>query len=234
MTTSTTQAIATQNAAPVDSVNLKDLRPMNTVIIYGIPGDNITVDTTSSSYIYQKGIDNLQSTSLQLDTEGIGRVFIYSPAISDPDKNQKDFASFAVVRADSDDNLITVPLVFGGYSESAQASVFVAYNFTTRAPADGETACSVYLMADPGTLAPDSNGQKYIRIKVDHGAFIVGHEEHHGQWADIPLSDDTGCATIHVTNTTVGKVNVTLTAPDSWTNDEARFAIHFLSIPGAK
>jgi len=218
-----TNVIATSNAAPLDLKNLPNLNPENIVTVYGTKGSSFVASVTAEAKIEKDGILRDQA---EFDIADSGDV---SFTVCSPLPAKKIFSndisatlSFELGKQGeygAPDNIPLTPLVFMNYQESEKAIEFIAYNYTTGAPADGKTPCTVYLMVDR-----KPNDVSKVRIHVDNGALIKGY---YHDTADIPLGAD-GSATIEITNVNDGKVSVILTsAPFASDNDQVNFDIFF-------
>lgn len=215
--------IITENAAKSDLTNYPNLNPQNIVTIYGLPGNKFYATTSIGAFIADDNVDVDQIT-LTLDEAGKGNFYVRSPFEHKNIENSEEFSAVLMIYPQEDINkVISFPLIFGNYRQSDEAIVFTAYNYTTGAPADGKTPCSIYLFIDR-----EHNGDiNQIRVRVNNNALIDGYNK---DWADIPLKED-GSATVNVTSNTVGKVNVWLTAPDSDSGDKVNFVLSFRPIP---
>ncbi|WP_387489941.1 hypothetical protein [Photorhabdus sp. RM96S] len=215
--------IITENAAMSDLTDYPNLNPQNIVTLYGLPGHKFYATTSIGAFIVDDNI-NLDQIILTLDETGKGHFYVRSPFEHKNIKNSEEFSAFVVIAPQEDINkVMSFPLTFGNYRQSDEAIVFTAYNYTTGAPADGNTPCSIYLFID----RKNNDDINQIRIKVNNNALIDGYNK---DWADIPLKED-GSATVNVVSNTVGKVNVWLTAPDSDSGDRVNFVLSFRPIP---
>ncbi|ETS30993.1 hypothetical protein BB987_16140 [Photorhabdus temperata] len=223
MNNSISSVIITENAAKSDLTDYPNLNPKNIVTIYGLPGYKFYATTSIGAFIVDDNVDVDQIT-LTLDETGKGHFYVRSPFEHKNIENSEEFSAFVMIYPQEDINkVISFPLIFGNYRQSDEAIVFTAYNYTTGAPADGKTPCSIYLFID----RENNDDINQIRIKVNNNALIDGYNK---DWADIPLKED-GSATVNVTSNTVGKVNVWLTAPDSDSGDKVSFVLSFRPIP---
>ncbi|KAA1179712.1 hypothetical protein [Photorhabdus heterorhabditis] len=215
--------IITENAAISDLTDYPNLNPKNIVTLYGLPGYKFYATTSIGASIVDDNIDVDQIT-LTLDETGAGHFYVRSPFEHKNIENSEEFSAFVMISPQEDMNkVISFPLIFGNYRQSDEAIVFTAYNYTTGAPADGKTPCSIYLFID----RENNDDINQIRIRVNNNAVIEGYNK---DWADIPLKED-GSATVNVTSNTAGKVNVWLTAPDSDSGDTVNFVLSFRPIP---
>lgn len=88
---------------------------------------------------------------------------------------------------------------------------FVAYNYTTGAPADGATPCSLNLITDQKTTDPANVG--HVQVTVSGSATVFGfsptnHEASPKQYK-IPLGAD-GCAAVQILDRTAETVTCTV------------------------
>ncbi|CAQ84625.1 MULTISPECIES: hypothetical protein [Photorhabdus] len=223
MNNSISSVIITENAAKSDLTNYPNLNPKNIVTIYGLPGHKFYATTSIGASIVDGNIDVDQIT-LTLDETGKGHFYVRSPFEHKNIENSEEFSAVLMISPQEDINkIISFPLIFGNYRQSDEAIVFTAYNYTTGAPADGKTPCSIYLFID----RKNNDDINQIRIRVNNNALIDCYNK---DWADIPLKED-GSATVNVTSNTVGKVNVWLTAPDSDSGDKVKLVLSFRPIP---
>ncbi|WP_289994016.1 hypothetical protein [Photorhabdus laumondii] len=215
--------IITENAAISDLTDYPNLNPKNIVTVYGLPGYKFYATTSAGASIVDDNI-NVDQIILTLDEVGKGHFYVRSPFEHKNIKNSEEFSALLMIAPQEDINkVISFPLIFGNYRQSDEAIVFTAYNYTTGAPADGETPCSIYLFID----REHNDDINQIRIRVNNNALIDGYNK---GWADIPLKED-GSATVNVISNTVGKVNVWLTAPDSDSGDKVNFVLSFRPTP---
>lgn len=218
-----TNIIATSNAAPLDLKNLPNLKPANIVTVYGTPGSSFVASVTAEAQIVKDGISLSQQTFDIADSGEISfTVCLPLAAKKIFSNNISAILSFELGKQGEygpPDNISPLPLVFLNYQESEKAIEFIAYNYTTGAPADGKTPCTVYLMVDR-----KPNNVCMVRIHVDNGAMIKGY---YNGTADIPLGAD-GSATVEISNVNDGKTSVILTsAPFASDNDKVNFDIFF-------
>ncbi|WP_434525058.1 hypothetical protein [Photorhabdus asymbiotica] len=215
--------IITENAAKSDLTNYPNLNPQNIVTIYGLPGHKFYATTSIGASIVDDNVD-VDQIILTLDDAGKGHFYVRSPFEHKNIENSEEFSAVLMIYPQEDINkVISFPLIFGNYRQSDEAIVFTAYNYTTGAPADGKTPCSIYLFID----RENNDDINKIRIRVNNNAIIDGYNK---DWADIPLKED-GSATVNVTSNTVSRVNVWLTAPDSDSGDKVDLALSFRPIP---
>lgn len=222
-----TNVIATSNAAPLDLKDLPNLKPENIITVYGTPGGSFVASVTAEAKIEKSGILRDQAT-FDITDSGEACFTVCSPLTSKK-ISANDISAILTFELGKDgeygppDNIPLVPVVFLNYQESEQAIEFIAYNYTTGAPADGKTPCTVYLMVDR-----KPNDVSKVRIHVDNGAVINGY---YHDTADVTLDSD-GSATIEITNNNEGKTSVTLTsAPFASDNDRVNFDIFFKKQP---
>jgi hypothetical protein len=231
--TATIQLISTWQAAYYADDTL--VRPCCWVNVYGPPGDKVSCTLTS-------GPGQLVVPSESDPYDGDGTVQdTYSPLL-----NENGVARF-LVRAgrppSSDETLqlasvvVTAIDVTGGGSGTATPTFqayfdanennhitehFVGYNYTTNAPADNYTPCSVYVKVD---------ATKYggVLVVVDGSATIAGTDNL--QSTTVDLQED-GTAAIMIIDDTAETVNVRLSLPHAPSTDAlGAFQVTFCEVP---
>lgn len=220
--------IATQNAAMTDLISLPDLWPQNEVIVYGTPGLDVLAYTGAGTYIYDGKFTDQTEKKMTISDKGQVSFFVFQNFNDKhhPDAHNKNIASVSV-RPDDGSSVMGKDTVvaFSEYqtSQNPEATkTFLAYNYTTGAPADGEAFNAVYLKVSPEVM---TQGVKKISISVDNNATLVGYSG--TDKVLIPLSSS-GCATIQITNKKTGVVNVTLDSPESPWTDNIAFRVNFV------
>lgn len=180
----------TTNAA-IYSSSTQYLRPRNQGVIVGQPGITVNLVCGPGPLFYETETDAM---SITLDENGIGFFSIYSYVTGSTNVD--------IYQTNIPDNRIATSTQFSDYTLGNGA--FLAYNYTTSAPANLLTPCSIYVMINKA-LYP---GITSVRIEVDSQAQIVGYPD--TQMADVLVGGD-GDAEINIISSVAGIVNATLT-----------------------
>lgn len=220
------KCIITQNAAPSDITNYPNLNPSNIVTVYGTPGIPLIASVSGNVYFLDDhGTKGSSSIPFSCDEDGEASFRIQAPLSSMIEMNFDLSASLTISSLDGSSPILTYPLIFLGYMESTLAIEFIAYNYTTGAPGDNKTPCSIYLLVDR-----ERNGVDHVTITVDVPVQIVGRKTTcvgKKNYADIPLLSD-GSATIDLVCAKKNTYHVQLTATSD--GDNVDFDISFLDI----
>lgn len=197
---------ATQGAPVRNSVSLPYLNPSNTVSVFGRPGLSVTASVTENATINGTVIT---STVVTLDVNGMGSFEVYMNQDNYKTTTVSIYSPFAT------EPLVTTEMVFSRYRIGAGG--LDGYGFTTGAPTDGKTPCSVYMFAEVGARS--------IAVSVTGSALINGWT----QSLNIPVHQD-GTATLNIVNQYAETVRVTLCVPGR-SADPLIFDIVFVSFP---
>ncbi|MGV3346926.1 hypothetical protein ACGVWS_14720 [Enterobacteriaceae bacterium LUAb1] len=232
MSSPITKILSTQKAAKTDLNAVPNLKPFNIITVYGVPGKSFMASTAGNIFIHDGNVPNRREKHYQIGSDNSAQFSVYYTGTQSSTLTAENYTDIVSIIPDEPDEIYqqTVNVTFGNYYQSDAAEVFTAYNYTTDAPADGVTHCSVYLQTD-ASLLNIHNGMKSIRVNVNNGAVIDGYDEH-ATYADIPVRDD-GTTVINITSTTPGQVIVKLNAPYSQAPDDStHFTISFIDVSG--
>jgi hypothetical protein len=182
--------------APKASVQPTDLYPCNSGAVFGEPGLPVTV-SVSRGQIVEADSGDPTVYRTQLDENGL--------------------ASFSVTA--SNDRVVVIsafsknggaPLASATFFDYQQVNTagIKQYAYTTSAPSDGVSTCTVYLQVMDAFNSPDQTVTATITDAAS-GAQIVGTDPNSPHTAQIYLNDD-GSAFVQIVDTRVEKVHVTL------------------------
>ncbi|MFM0229469.1 hypothetical protein [Paraburkholderia sediminicola] len=230
------QLTTTQNAAYTSS-DLPDMSPCNWATVYGPEGHTADCSVGSGGEIWSPDGKTSYGTgpyspTLEFDPDvkhGLAR-FRITAKDSTFAAAEKLLAVtvFAQDRQDPSNQAPAGSATFQEFYDGGDTH-FVGYNYTSGAPNDGVTPCSVYMQVDPEVDGKDRI--TYVLVTVDGHATIKNADPQYPQWRKVPLSSD-GCATVDILDKTVEVVNVTLGLPQSPDSDSiGPFQIGFTVFP---
>lgn len=203
----------TYGAAKFDS-DYKYLRPYNILSIYGGGGDFVFVTVDNGAMIDERDANH---GTFQLDYNGQEHLHIYMPSDSANSETSITVTS-ASYRGEQGTSM-----QFFDPKRSQEDHVIWGYTYTTQAPADGKTPCSVYVSAN----TEDYPQLKTIRVTVDGTAIIDTFFQNQ---ADVPLAAD-GSMTANIINLASGTVKVELSYPDISSGATETFHVVFVDPP---
>ncbi|WP_052130869.1 hypothetical protein [Erwinia typographi] len=167
--------------------------PFNYGLVKGKAGKDITITTSNEVLFSPEGISTITG---RIDDNGLLYFKLYSSYQGE----------FDVVAYET--NSVNVEVRgWTNFSPYYRGNGNIhAINYSTGAPCDGITPCSIYLKATPG------NNISLVRVRILNGsAMIVGYG---GQIADILLNDDFS-AEVNIVNSSSEVVNIELSLPES-------------------
>ncbi|HDL6968304.1 TPA: hypothetical protein PXM11_003775 [Yersinia enterocolitica] len=202
--------VTTTNAPPQSKITNPYINPCNRVAIFGQPYQDImasvtlgaTISETSSDYYLLRlnSLGQLSDTdkkTFSVYSEKAGNITVVIFPVLQPDKMITSNMSFLPYKIGTGDISL--------------------YGYTTGAPNDGKTPCSVYFIANRGV--------NFIYVSVDKHALINGIS----QQIAVPLKPD-GTAEIDITNLYAEKVSISCSAQQNFINANV-FYVDFINQP---
>ena len=198
------------------------LNPCCWVNVYGPPGDTVncscsaggTLIVPPQGYPYEGDGTEYDTYPATLNEHGVAW-FVVRATCPPPSNNASELLNITVTAVDVSGGGGTgsASPTFQKYSDAntlnRTTQHFVGYNYTTNAPADNFSPCSVYVKVD-------SLKWKTVKAVVDGSATIFGSDGQ--QSADVDLNAD-GTAAFVIIDQVAETVNVTLSLPHAPSTD---------------
>lgn len=200
------------DAANIDTESIS-VNPYNHGIIVGKPGETVTLSVTQGAEFYESGANIYDVT---LNRDGMSNFKLSA--------NRQGL--FYIAARDKNNPEIIAGQCAVNFKPYYYENELIPYvNYSTGAPADGITPCTIYLMTTD--VAKFSNNTKInvVRVSVDGNAKIVGYN---GQSADISLHADQSTE-IYIVSNSPGSITVTITLPQS-TGTPVRLPLSFVKV----
>lgn len=187
--------------------------PYNHGILIGNPGAQVSLSVTTGAEFYESGAS---THNVILNNDGVSNFKISA-------KRQGSYviSAFDILHPEIKAELYTI-----NFKPYYYENELVPYlNYSTGAPADGFTPCTIYLKTAKFSKFLKNEEINIVRVTIDGDANIVGYAS---KSADISLHTDQS-AEIYIVSRSPGIKNVTITIPQS-TGTPVRFPLSFVSI----
>jgi hypothetical protein len=190
--------ILTVDAPPTD-INTIDQTPFNRGLIFGRPGEHVSVTCAPEVTINESGSNTYE---LNLNEEGEGEFKL----------SVEEDGAFAVTIYDvaSPGDLVQAVAIFKNYKQGS--GDFLAYASTSGAYINNKMPCSIYVVTQPTNRQRADITKVRVTIQNSLTASIVGYPGETS--ADILLKDDHS-AEIDIVNSVAESVSLLLTLPES-------------------